>query len=305
MLSIVIPIFNEIHTLPCILVAASKALPQAEKEIILVDDGSSDGTREWIEFNVPDGRRSASHIRLDAHGNLLCEHGPSGSRITVRALFHERTRGKGASLRTALAAVTGNVVVIQDADLEYNPMDWSAMHELIVHRKAQVVYGSRFHGRRDGRAEFVSHAQATANRIISTLFSVLYGRSLSDVEVCYKMFTREVSDSLNITCTDFGCEIQMSAQIVRRGWKICEVPVSYRGRTSKEGKKISWRDGLRALWYLAWFRICSDSPIVSRRALGERAHGHDQHAAQLAVRVRCCVARRQEGQPGDDKCPAR
>lgn len=264
MLSVMIPIFNEIHTLPSVLVAVSKALPEVAKEIVLVDDGSRDGTREWIRANVPQGHRSASRLGLDAHEHLVWEQDPAAAPLTIRALFHERTKGKGASLRTALAAVSGQVVVIQDADLEYEPMDWSAMHDLIVRGNAQVVYGSRFQGRREGRGAFVSLSQAGANRLISILFGILYGHRFSDVEVCYKMFTREVSDTLNITCTDFGCEIQISAQIVRSGrWKVREVPVSYRGRTSKQGKKISWRDGFKALWYLLRFRVRNGAPAVS------------------------------------------
>ena len=168
-----------------------------------------------------------------------------------------RDRGKGAGLRTGLAAATGEVIVIQDADLEYDPEDWGPMYDLIVRQKvAHVVYGSRFKGRRMGRARFISLSQVAANWLISTLFGVLFWKRISDLEVCYKMFTKEVKDTLDITCADFGCEIQMSAQIVRSGrWKICEVPIGYRGRTSAEGKKINWRDGLKALGYLLRFRI--------------------------------------------------
>lgn len=276
MLSVVVPIFNEINTLPSVLVAVSRVLPEVEKEILLVDDGSFDGTREWIKNNLPNGHRSVSRIRIGPCGNLVCLLEPAATQITVRAIYHDRTRGKGASLKTALAAVTGKIIVIQDADLEYDPIDWTLMYDLIVNQKvAHVVYGSRFQGRRNGRAEFVSFSQAAANWLISALFGFLYRQKLSDIEVCYKMFTKEVSDALNITCADFGCEIQMSAQIARSGrWIICEAAVSYRGRTCQEGKKISWRDGLKALWYLLWFRI---------RSCSVSANGATQPAAPRAV----------------------
>jgi len=259
MLSIVIPVLNEVHTLPSVLVAVSKVLPEVEKEILLVDDGSVDGTREWIKASFPGERRLASPLELGKDGNLVSGSASTAAPITVRALYHERNRGKGAGLNTGLTEATGEVVVIQDADLEYDPADWVAMYDLIVNRKvAQVVYGSRFKGRRIGRARFISVPQVAANWLISTLFALLYWKRLSDIEVCYKMFTQEVKNTLSVTCADFGCEIQMSAQIVRaRRWNICEVPIGYRGRTSAEGKKINWRDGVKALWYILRFRFCS------------------------------------------------
>jgi len=232
-------------------------LADVDKEILLVDDGSTDGTREWIRAQVPQGERSASQLAIDADGRLAWRVEPSAARLTVRALYHERNRGKGAGVATGLAAATGDVIVIQDADLEYDPADWLPMYELIVHRKAaDVVYGSRFQGRRAGGATFISLSQVCANRLISGLFSLLYRQKLSDIEVCYKMFTKEVNDTLHLTCADFGCEIQISAQIVRPGrWRIAELPVRYRGRGFEEGKKINWRDGLKALWYLLRFRL--------------------------------------------------
>src|ERR1700745_3391403 len=155
-----------------------------------------------------------------------------------------------------LGRASGDVVVIQDADLEYDPNDWSRMLPLIVERKvADVVYGSRFYGR-PHRSLYFHHY--LGNRLISALFNLLYNQMLSDIEVCYKMFTKEVLKELRLTSEGFGVEIEISAQIARsRRWRIYEVGISYYGRTYDEGKKINWMDGLRALVYLFKFRLQS------------------------------------------------
>jgi len=159
-------------------------------------------------------------------------------------------------LQTALAAATGDLMVIQDGDLEYDPQDWTAMYDLIAVRKvADVVYGSRFYGLPHRALRFHHYM---ANSIISLFFSVLYDQKLTDVETCYKMFTREVRDSLRITHNDFGVELQLGAQIVlARRWRIYEVAIHYYGRTHAEGKKINWKDGVKALWYLVKYRFVS------------------------------------------------
>jgi len=144
--------------------------------------------------------------------------------------------------------------VIQDADLEYDPEDWREMYRLIADRRvADVVYGSRFYGR-PHRALYFHHY--LANRVISFLFNAMYDQTLTDIEVCYKMFTREVLDTLRITADDFGFEVQFSAQVARaRRWRIYEMGISYYGRTYLEGKKINWKDGVKALWYLLKYRF--------------------------------------------------
>jgi glycosyltransferase involved in cell wall biosynthesis len=254
LLSIVIPAFNERATLASIIRSVSCALPQVPKEIIVVDDGSTDGTQQWLEANFPKKRRSGSRIDLDASGNLSFGHDAALAQITVLPLYHDRTRGKGAGVQTGLAASTGDVVVIQDADLEYDPDDWTTMLDLIAGRKvADVVYGSRFYGQ-PHRSLYFHHY--LGNRLISLAFNALYNQTLSDIESCYKMMTREVKESLRITCNDFGVEIQISAQIaLARKWRIYEQGIRYYGRTYNEGKKIKWSDGFKALWYLLKFRV--------------------------------------------------
>ena len=257
-LSIVIPVYNELQTIGRILIEVAKALPEVPKQIVIVDDGSSDGTADWLRKNLRQSAGSWRRLSLNAGGGLeLFADGPQNhARISFAVLFHERNGGKGAAVRTGLASACGDVVVIQDADLEYDPTDWSRMLPLIVERKvADVVYGSRFYGR-PHRSLYFHHY--LGNRLISFLFNLLYDQMLSDIEVCYKMFTKEVLKELRLTSEGFGVEIEISAQIARsRRWRIYEVGISYYGRTYEEGKKVSWMDGLKALGYLLKFRIGS------------------------------------------------
>jgi glycosyltransferase involved in cell wall biosynthesis len=253
LLSIVIPVYNEVYTLGRIISLASSGLPDVAKEIIVVDDGSKDGTREWLKANFPDGPRSGTNIFVRADGDLGFGSG-TGAAVSVRPIYHETNKGKGGSLRTGFAAVTGDVVVIQDADLEYDPHDWAAMYELIAVRKvADVVYGSRFYGR-PHRSLYFHHY--LANRLISVLFNILYNQTLTDVETCYKMMTRDVLRSLRLSANDFGVEIEISARIARQDTlRIYELGITYYGRTYAEGKKINWKAGVKALWYLLKFRF--------------------------------------------------
>jgi glycosyltransferase involved in cell wall biosynthesis len=228
--SVLMPVYNEISTVEQQLAQVARSLPDVEKEIIVVDDGSTDGTRELLQG--------------------LCR--GSGPRL----ILHAHNRGKGAAGRSAAAAATGAVIVIQDADLEYDPADWAEMYALITERKvADVVFGSRFYGRPHRSIYFHHYA---GNRLITLLFNVLYNQTLTDIEACTKMFTRAVLQSLNITATDFGAEIQLSAQIaLHRKWRIYEMGIRYFGRTYAEGKKVDWVDGLKAMWYLLRFRFAS------------------------------------------------
>jgi glycosyltransferase involved in cell wall biosynthesis len=255
-LSVIIPVYNELQTIGRILIEVAKALPEVPKQIVIVDDGSSDGTSEWLRENLSQSVGDWRRLSLNAGGGLdLSTDGPHNhAAISFTVLFHERNRGKGAAVRTGLTRASGDVVVIQDADLEYDPHDWSRMLPLIVERKvADVVYGSRFYGR-PHRSLYFHHY--LGNRLISFVFNLLYDQMLSDIEVCYKMFTKEVLKELRLTSDGFGVEIEISAQIARaRRWRIYEVGISYYGRTYDEGKKVSWIDGVKAFVYLFKFRI--------------------------------------------------
>lgn len=253
-LSVLIAAYNEIGTIAQITLATTRAIPHVEKEIIIVDDNSSDGTGAFLDrsFGGAAGPCSGMKVRDDGSVELLPLTDATAGKIHFKVFHHQRNRGKGGAMQTAMAAATGDVIVIQDADLEYDPNDWAEMYRLIAVRKvADVVYGSRFFGR-PHRSLYFHHY--LANRLLSLTFNILYNQLLTDIEVCYKMFTREVMQSLRITCEDFGFEVQISAQIARaRTWRIYEMGISYYGRTYAEGKKINWRDGVKALWYLLRF----------------------------------------------------
>jgi len=253
-LTVIIPAFNERNTIGKILTIVVSALPRVRKQIIVVDDCSTDGTREWLLSNFPRSEWSGSAITLDKNGNLELASNAKSTKVAVRTLYHERNKGKGGALQTALTAATEDVIVFQDADLEYNPQDWTVMYDLIASRKvADVVYGSRFYGR-PHRSLYFHHYMA--NRLISLLFNILYNQTLTDIETCYKMMTHDVANSLQLSANDFGIEIEISANIARRKkLRIYELGISYFGRTYLEGKKINWRDGVKALWYVLKFRF--------------------------------------------------
>jgi glycosyltransferase involved in cell wall biosynthesis len=242
-LSVVVPAYNEAATLERLLRAVAAALPDVPKQVVVVDDGSTDGTRDWLAANFP-----------AAGGATLALAPPGAAPVTIEVLRHERNRGKGAALRTGFARADGDVVVVQDADLEYDPADWTPMWDLIARRQvADVVYGSRFYGRPHRSLNFHHYL---ANKLISWLFNVLYNQTLTDIEVCYKMLRREVLADCALSCDDFGIEVELSARIARaRRWRIYELGISYFGRTYSDGKKIGWQDGFKALWYLVRFRF--------------------------------------------------
>jgi glycosyltransferase involved in cell wall biosynthesis len=225
-LSVVVPVFNERNTLVEIVrrMRAVELPDNIEREIIVVDDGSDDGTRD-----------------------VLKQLGDS----TVRVIMHEHNKGKGAAVRTGFGAATGEYVLVQDADLEYDPDDWPRLLNPVIRGKARVVYGSRFTGER--RNMLFLHW--VGNRFLSLVTNVLYNTTLSDMETCYKLIDRSLLDQISLKADKFDIEPELTAKILKRGVRIYEVPISYTGREFDEGKKITWRDGFAALWTLLKYRF--------------------------------------------------
>jgi glycosyltransferase involved in cell wall biosynthesis len=226
LLSVLMPVFNEKSTIREI-VARVKAAPY-RKQIVLVDDCSRDGT-----------------------GEVLRELAAGDPELVL--LQHERNQGKGAALRTAFAAAKGDVLLIQDADLEYSPEEYPKLLRPIVDGKAHVVYGSRFIGGSYSRVHLFSHY--LGNKMLTFASNVMTGLNLTDMETCYKVMRREVAERIQIRSARFNVEPELTAKIARMKARLFEVPISYAGRDFAEGKKISWRDGFAALWAIFRFRF--------------------------------------------------
>jgi glycosyltransferase involved in cell wall biosynthesis len=223
-LSVIVPVFNERNTVVEIVRRMRAVELPVEREIVLVDDGSDDGTRAVL---------------------------PQLGDSTVRVVTHPHNRGKGAAVRTGLANVTGDLVIVQDADLEYDPEDWPRLLAPVLKGKAQVVYGSRFTGER--RNMLFLHW--LGNRFLSLVTNVLYNTTLSDMETCYKVFDRRILDGIKLRSERFEFEPEVTAKVLKKRIRIYEVPISYAGREPEEGKKITWHDGVSALWTLVKYRF--------------------------------------------------
>ncbi|QNG27827.1 glycosyltransferase family 2 protein [Synechococcus sp. HK01-R] len=224
-LSIIIPCYNEAATIISLIEAVKKA-PISDREIIIVDDGSSDGTRDILA--------------------TIKDH-------EISVVFHDKNQGKGAALRTGFQKATGDICIVQDADLEYDPQEFPIVIQPIVDGKADVVFGSRFQSGRPHRVVYFWHR--VGNGVLTLMSNFFTDLNLSDMETCYKAFRREVIQAINICENRFGFEPEVTAKISKMNLRIYEVGISYYGRTYDEGKKIGWRDGFRAIYCILKYNL--------------------------------------------------
>lgn len=224
--SIVIPCYNEIATIVSIIESVRQA-PLADKEIIVVDDASIDGTTDLLRNTLA---KQVDHV-----------------------IFHSRNQGKGAALRTGFKVASGDVVIVQDADMEYDPKEIPLLLEPILQNQADVVFGSRFMGGRPHRVVYFWHM--VGNRFLTLLSNMLTNINLTDMETCYKMFRKEIIDRIQIEENRFGFEPEITAKVAQFKCRIYEVGISYHGRTYEQGKKIGWKDGVRAIWAICKYNL--------------------------------------------------
>lgn len=227
-LSVVIPCYNELNTIETIIEAVRNS-PYENKEIIVVDDFSLDGTREKLKNTI----------------------GPKG--IVCQIIYHEKNQGKGAALRTGIKVATGDILIIQDADLEYDPNEYPILLEPILSNKADVVFGSRFAGGGAHRVMYYWHR--VGNGFLTMFSNMLTNLNLTDMETCFKVFRRDIIQNITIMENRFGFEPEITAKISKLGCRIYEVGISYHGRSYAEGKKISWKDGFRAIYCIIKYNL--------------------------------------------------
>ena len=225
-ISIVIPCYNEAETIETI-VQAVLAVPMTNREIIIVDDCSTDGTKELLHKKI--------------------------SHLVDQIIYHKSNQGKGAALRSGFANVSGEIVIIQDADLEYNPQEYPVLIQPILDGKADVVFGSRFQGGQAHRVLYFWHY--IGNQFLTLLSNMFTNLNLTDMETCYKVFRNEVLQQIEIKENRFGVEPELTAKVSKLGFRIYEVGISYSGRTYNEGKKINWKDGVQAIWCILKYNL--------------------------------------------------
>jgi glycosyltransferase involved in cell wall biosynthesis len=242
LVTVVMPVYNERKTIEAIVGRVQKV--EIQKELIIVDDGSTDGTREWLyeQFGQDSGDEEVSKKKS-------CE--SMADRPQVRVLIHQRNQGKGAALKTGFRHARGNIVIVQDADLEYSPEDYLRLLEPLVTDRADVVYGSRFLGASEGKWPLVSYL---GNKIFTALINAATGLSLTDVWTGYKVFKKEVLEDISLEESRFEMELELTVKVAQRKWRVMEVPISYNPRSKAEGKKIRWRDGIEAIKTLYRYR---------------------------------------------------
>lgn len=223
LLSIIIPAFNEVAFLPEVIRRVDET--PYEKEIIIIDDGSTDGTREYLKGLSQD---------------------------KAKVILHEKNMGKGAALRSGISVATGDIIIVQDADLEYDPKDYPTLLGPILDGKADVVYGSRFLG---GPHRVLLFWHSVGNAFITLLSNMFTDLNLTDMETGYKAFSKKVLETITIESNRFGVEPEITAKVAKKGFRIYEVPISYYGRSYQDGKKITWKDGVKALFTIVKFNL--------------------------------------------------